>query len=152
MKLQLFLGYLTVERVLLLLALLVQPLRHVFEVLDSTLAHKAPFSKHFTGSKQRTHTHALKAIVPLSSTYTYMQIPPCRFLKMKFWQADKIFYSTLAIFIYLYEPKACTERTILKLIHTHTHTHLFSVMLIEFAHIQAYIAIHIHMYIYAYIY
>lgn len=78
-------------------------------------------------------------------THTHVQMPPCGFfastVKLKFWQADKIFYSTIAVFIYLYEPKACTERTILKL--THTHKQFFSVMLIEFAQIQASIAIHI---------
>lgn len=83
-------------------------------------------------------------------THTHMQMPPCGFftltVKLKFWQADKIFYSTIAVFIYLYEPKACTERTILKL--THTHKQFFSVMLIEFAQIQSYIAIHIFIYTY----
>lgn len=101
-NLQLFVGYLTVECPYLLLALLVQPLRHVFEVLDSTFAHKAPFSKHFTGSKQHTCTQSY-------CTHTHMQMPPCGFftstVKLKFWQADKIFYSTIAVFIYLYEPK-----------------------------------------------
>lgn len=125
--------------------LLVQPQWHVFEVLDST-----PFSKHFTGSKQDTHTclhiHT-HYCTPIRHTQTHSICTSEFFPRLWNWNFGRLIrFLTLRwryLFIYLYKSKAWAERTILKLTiartHTHAHSQFFSVMLIECTCIGKYI-------------